>query len=131
MSRLDSLSMAAGVLHQVGRKAKPIAIGVARRGQRAPAERPKSLARWDSMTSRSRGGMRAFRGRPMQPPVFEIPPSIGNEVLHLDGAIGYGKVGEGRSRVYRREWLLSQNQSIHEAKLHSGMEKEEKDEEEK
>jgi len=47
MSRLDSLSVAAlaEVLHQVGRKAKPIAIGAAWRSQHAPEECPKSLAR--------------------------------------------------------------------------------------
>lgn len=40
-------------------------------------------AQWDSMTSWSHSGMRAFRGAT---PFVEIPQSVGNEVLHLDSA---------------------------------------------
>jgi len=84
----------------------------------------KSLARLDSMTSRSRGGMRRFSRTidaatvlwdPAEHRKRGPPPRRYN-------VIECGKVGKGRSRVYRREWLLSQNQSIHRARLHSGME---------
>lgn len=136
MSRFDSLSMAAlaGVLHQVGRKAKPIAR-LARRGAADACSRrtvEKLKHGGDSMTPwSSRGGMRAFRERPMQPPFLYDPVEHrkrGPPPRQRD-VIGYGR-GRGRSvtSVSPREWLLSQNQSIHGAKLRSAMEKEESEE---
>lgn len=110
--------------------------GVARRGaadatcSRRTAEKLKNSG--DSMTPRSsRGGMRAFRGRPMQPPFLWDPAEHrkrGPPPRQRD-VIGCGR-GRGRSvtGVSPREWLLSQNQSIHGAKLRSAMEKEEGEE---
>lgn len=70
--------------------------------------------------------MRAFRGRPMQPPFFRIPSSIGNEVLHLDDAMYYNWVWEGRGRsvtgVSPRVVAKSKSVYLRSKASHSGME---------
>lgn len=131
MSRLDSPSVAA--------LAGPSPSGPeseTNRDWRGAARSPGVTEKLGSMGFNDldwRGGMRAFRGSPMEPPFsLRFRRGVGNEVLHLVGAATQsgGRVGEGRSRVYRR--VVAKSKSVYlrsEALLRDGSEEKEEEEE--